>query len=509
MNTVSALALTVLLLAGACSNGGDGATGAETDPSSSTATTRTLPTATPTLVDVDCHALVASITGLTCHELTVPADRSDPQSGSVTLRVGRLAPRTTPGEEDPLLFLPGGPGQVGVAFMLAFHDKDFAPNREIIALDPRGVPESRPNLECERYDDVIWQVLAEPRPATEEDQMLDQFLQYCRHELIENLPEGVDLDDFDTPTAAADVIDLRRALGIEEWNVFGLSYGTTVALEVARQDEGGIRSMVLDSVYPTDVPLSTDRLVANAQRAFGELWDACEANTRCSASHPDVRGRFDALVESFDAEPFETTVEDRDGTLRQVTITGEDIVAGLFNALYDHELIGELPLAIDQLRERGDNATAVVQQLAQSGVDQLTLFTEGVTGTVECADRSRLGVNDSLAPAPFSMLSVLGSVRCQVWDVDPVDPTFHDPVTVDVPALVFGNRFDPVTPPSDSERVADGLPSGTFVRLPTLGHGAVLAHACPQSLAETFLAEPNHRVDSACVTRMTPIIFTR
>ncbi len=62
--------------------------------------------------------------------------------------------------------------------------------------------------------------------------------------------DGVDLTSYNTSTLAADAIDVRTALGIDRWNVLGISYGTRVALELMRQDSDGVDAAVLDGVYP-------------------------------------------------------------------------------------------------------------------------------------------------------------------------------------------------------------------------------------------------------------------
>ena len=42
--------------------------------------------------------------------------------------------------------------------------------------------------------------------------------------------------------------DLRRLLGIEQWNLMAVSYGTYMSAEAARIDPDGIRAMILDSI---------------------------------------------------------------------------------------------------------------------------------------------------------------------------------------------------------------------------------------------------------------------
>ena len=104
----------------------------------------------------------------------------------------------------------------------------------------------------------MWEQLAAPAPQTDERAIATAAHTACRARLVE---DGVELDAYDTPATVLDVEDLRTALGIDEWNLFGVSYGTTVALEVVRQHPESVRSVVLDSAYPTDVPVAPSQII--------------------------------------------------------------------------------------------------------------------------------------------------------------------------------------------------------------------------------------------------------
>ena len=58
---------------------------------------------------------------------------------------------------------------------------------------------------------------------------------------------GVDLAAYNSAENAADLADLRTALGIDGWNLYGVSYGSNLAMSELRDHPEGIRSVVLDS----------------------------------------------------------------------------------------------------------------------------------------------------------------------------------------------------------------------------------------------------------------------
>ena len=236
--------------------------------------------------------------------------------------------------------------------------------------DQRGTGASTPSLDCPEYDDAVWEQLGAALPPTEELNIARDAFAACRQRLVD---EGVDLDAYDTPTTAQDVEALRVALGIEEWNLFGVSYGTTVALEVVRQHPESVRSAVFDSVYPPERPIDGDVFVDNAQRTLAALAAGCAADPACADAHGDVTAGLQAAVDSWNADPFEATIEDPEtGEERPLVITGDGIVAGLWNAMYDDALIPLLPSLPAALLARDPIADSVVHELAVAGIEQLT-----------------------------------------------------------------------------------------------------------------------------------------
>jgi pimeloyl-ACP methyl ester carboxylesterase len=77
-----------------------------------------------------------------------------------------------------------------------------------------------------------------------------QWAQSCRDLLVS---QGFDLTAYNSIANASDLNDLRQALGHAQWNLYGTSYGTRVALVTMRAYPDGIRSAVLDSVLPPQI----------------------------------------------------------------------------------------------------------------------------------------------------------------------------------------------------------------------------------------------------------------
>jgi pimeloyl-ACP methyl ester carboxylesterase len=502
----------------ACGANGGGST--RRIPPNPAAATTSPPGYEPRFDRAPCDAAVPASPRVECGVLSVPLDRADPGGAQVKLPVAvvRTEAATRDGdravrrgghgplETDPIVYLSGGPGFAGRDLAGYFLDHHVGGSRDVILFDQRGTGASTPSLDCPEVEPVAAAALTAADPSTVEGQRAQAALSSCRRRL---LGQGVDLNQFDTTATALDVRDLRRALGIERWNLFGRSYGTTVALEVLRFDGEAVRAAVLDSVYPPDVPIDAGAVEEHADRAFAQLFTGCEQDPGCHQRYPSVEADFAALVQEWNADPYQTTVEGPAGRPVKVVITGDDVVAGVWGGMYDGAVTAAVPSLVQPLRERGAAAHGIVSELAGQALADLTRVAEGVAISVDCADRQRLDRHDESGvltrhPEYGTLLSLgIGAQWCATWDVESVDSSFNEPVTSDVPTLVFGDRYDPRTPPADGERAAATLSRSTFVLTSGLGHAASLREWCLTSMLIDFVADPEAPVDTSCAASLT------
>ncbi len=505
VNRCTAVALVVLLVA-ACSSDSK-PQGASSSASSGPPTSSVAPAYTPTFTAGPCNDEVPADPRIECGVLTVPMDRSAPDGAKAELPVAIIHP--APGvtkQPDPVVYFSGGPGDAGLTIAGGFLNRGWVTDRDVILFDQRGTGKSVPNLDCPgMYEQALTSLGAAAPPAQEAAAVLDT-LKRCRDDIV---AKGVDLSRFSTPITAEDAADLKRALGIETWNLFGVSYGTRVALEVLRQHPEGVRSVVIDSVLPPDVPGDAQQTASSVHRALDTMFAGCAADPPCHADHPDLRAELQHLVDDWNAKPFETDIKDRDGATRHLALTGYDAVAGIWNAMYDTTLIPLLPMVIRRVPDRDAFAATVAQQLAGDGLDQLTGSAEGLAFSVDCADRQRLQRvtgEEVIASDPLlTSFLTLAPEGCGLWDVPDIDASFNEPVHSDVPTLVLADEYDPVTPPADSKHAAETLSKATFVQFPGLGHGAVFSGApCPVNVFQSFLANPDSPPFTTCVDTMGP-----
>nr|MCU0480909.1 alpha/beta hydrolase [Anaerolineae bacterium] len=156
--------------------------------------------------------------------------------------------------------------------------------------------------------------------------------------------EGVDIADYHTINNANDMADLMTMLGYPEYNLFGISYGTRLALNVMRDYPDGIRSVIIDSVYPPVVDAYEEEVIS-AYGSFRQMFDDCVADSACNSAFPDLENRFYALIDEINATPITLS----DGT----ALDGTTLLNMMFQWFYDATIIPYLPLMIDELANGG------------------------------------------------------------------------------------------------------------------------------------------------------------
>ncbi len=308
----------------------------------------------PVFAVVDCPVPVAEDLDVECGTVTVPENRDQPSGGTVELAVARVRSPSAEGNTNPVVRLTGGPGFPAIRALRIPTDQGgvgsnpLLLDHDLIYVDQRGTGFSTPSLDCPERDEAIWSTLAVADSFEIENRVVLDSLASCRERLA---GEGIDLAAYDTVTNAADIDDVRMALGVDEWTLWGTSYGALLALEVMRSHPDGVRAVVLDSVVPPDDD-GVDRRVRTTNRAFDVLVAACDESEACRAGHPDLRSQLRSTFQSYDDDPFPATIEDPDGTPRNLLITGDELLAGLFSMMYDTD-----QLAVATRRHRADGHT--------------------------------------------------------------------------------------------------------------------------------------------------------
>ncbi len=513
---VIAVAAVVGLVAAGCSSSADDGASSDdktTTTAETTTTTEPIEWPKPAFVEGECPMDLTDdvIVEVTCGTVEVPENRTDPDSKTITLAVAKLHSNADEPREDPVAQLEGGPGFSSLDSVGGYSKSAILDERDYYIWDQRGTGYSTPNLDCTETNEAIWGIFATTDAPADEGARIEDSMRECRDRLQ---GDGVDLAGYNTPQNAADLADLRVALGIDEWNLRGISYGSALAIETVRSHPDGIRSVLLDSIVVPDEPFGAVDRGQAALRSFEELDAACAADAACAEKYGSIDDLMADAAAQLDENPFVGEVPDPiTGEPRPVEITGSDMYAGMFRAMYDEALIPVLPAALTAIAG-GDYA--IVEQLVQESVPFAADQVEGMTASVTCADR--LPLLDPDVVEPFvedhpemgSLVYVnVAETGCEEWGVPPNGGDFNTLLTdddTDIPILVMAGRFDPVTPPAGSQRVADAL-GQELLFFPNAGHGAVGSSDCARGIWFAFLDDPAATPDTSCMDDLGPPTF--
>jgi pimeloyl-ACP methyl ester carboxylesterase len=411
-----------------------------------------------------------------CVRLQVPEDPSDPAGRAIQVNAVVLPAR---GEErrEPLLVLQGGPGFPGTRLARSFSRRDvLRQDHDLVFVDQRGTGASSP-LSCAylgRHD-----FLGVLMPA--------DHLTACR----ERLGREANLARYTTAASVPDLDALRRALGIDRWSIYGISYGSRVAQAYARQHSDRVHRVILDGVVPFDVGLTAD-LAESLERGISYVADRCYRDASCDSRYPDVRQALERLATRLEKSPVPFSVTDSTGATLEGRFGRWELAYAVRGMLYG-PLAAALPgMVHDALASADLNPFARIYLLRSRWVGDST--GQALHLGVYCSED--LPFIDSLAVQSRAKGTLIGDLYyrayrdgCVSWPMRPVDAAWRAPWRSDIETLLFSGERDPVTPASYAERVARHLPRSKEVVFRGGGHAEQTT--CKTAIMAAFLEAGN------------------
>lgn len=407
----------------------------------------------------------------------------------------------------PLLYLSGGPGAAtgldkqGIENWWNWvEENDWA--SEVVLFDQRGTGLSQPHLDCPEVTAMVYDILGKSLNSQEELSLWKKTTEMCYTSLRQ---KGISLSSYTSAHNSHDVGELIELLGGDQWNLYGVSYGTRLALNVIREYPEKIRSVVLDSVYPPEVDEFIE-LPFIYDNALDILFRGCQSDAGCRKAFPHLESSFHALLKKFKESPVKFTVQDPNaGRNIKVLINDDRLMEIVFYSLYSWDIIQTLPAALE-MAHHGDYEP--LQPLVEDYADWLLNknFSQAVYLSVECYDSdpnlTREQFLAKVAQFPRSERFVEHQWDynlCHVWKVGHAQKQFREPVSSSIPTLFLSGQYDPVTPPLWARRAANHFNQGYFVTLPSVGHGTVESDFCASEVVRDFLRVPHQRPRNECL----------
>lgn len=398
---------------------------------------------------------------VTTGRIHVPELRADATKSSSTIELAFIRVRRSekPGLSAHIV-LAGGPGDSGVNLVRNIAQQGGAGlmdlfDGDIIGIDQRGTGDSLPNLSVQTS-----YLLPLDQPGSLA-LWLPLMEQTSARVAAEFRSRSIRLEAYNTRESAADVNDVRLALGYKKLSLWGRSYGTHLALAVVKQ-------------YPETI----DRMVLVGPEGLDQTWklpsqaDAVLQKIGEQANEPDLLRLMQSVINRLNKTPVTVNVVDP-ATQKTVAITigAFDLQWVTTQALGNPRAIATLPAAYRKM-EKGDFQS--IAQLAlmfrkRLGVESaMKHMMDGSSGasTIRLKQIEREETTATLG----NTLNFPGMYLSKAWGVQDLADDFRRPAVSSVPTLILAGELDPRTPVSNGLEIAKTLPNGKVIVIKNATH---------------------------------------
>jgi len=447
-----------------------------------------------------------------CGLIQVPENREVEGSRTIELHFVRIKAKGEDEDgkavkvrDDPVVYLTGGPGVVVEGYVERLKDHSVVNGRDLYILEHRGIGYSGDF--CPFFADRN-RADFEPDNYVDSQRAMFEQARVC----IEGARKrGVDVTGYHTFENARDVKALRLALGLDDWNIWGISYGSVLGQAYMKVDPEGIRAAVIDAIVPLDLD-NLMRIPHWHEKNLERLFSACNEQPDCAEAFEGLERRYRAAIANMTEDPVRVEVPEGERYPNGETWFFADIIAGLpFSLLYEQSNHPAIPAIIDGLTrvvEEEDDTFFRAMALAEFGGGPGVSM--GMSVAVRCLDGyvdrwAESAPNDfrdypTLARA-FGALEVIedAPALCREIGLAPRDAEQFELVDTDLPVVVANGAWDPITPVPLAEAIMPGFNNGRLVVFPHAGHGPTRSLDCAGGFLNAFYDDPSAELDMTCV----------
>lgn len=417
--------------------------------------------------------------GVQCGTVEVPLDRTGSFAGTIPLHVEVLPATGLP--RGTMFLIAGGPGQgsasaYGLDGAGATEMQNMFPGYTLVAFDNRGTGKSG--------------VIRCPGLQTSTTSTIEQDAAFARDcaQII-----GPQRQFYATRDHAEDMESVRVALGLGRIGLFGVSYGTKLALAYALAHPSAVDRIVLDSVVEATFP---DPFERNVLREMPGTLTAFCAGGICRRATKDFAGDVVKLANRIEARPLKGKVIAPDGKLRTLQMNGEDLVSMIIDADLSPGLAAEAPAAVHSALIGNARPLLRLYDLdLRTSVLAPEDLSFGLYAATNCADgrfpfapdtppAARRAILDAAVAAlppgsvgPFGNWGArMGTAYfCEQWPSPAGNTPLGPGPLPNVPVLVLNGGFDLRTPTANAIAVVSAFPQGQLIVVPGVGHSVTSA----------------------------------
>jgi pimeloyl-ACP methyl ester carboxylesterase len=311
---------------------------------------------------------------------------------------------------------------------------------------------------------------------------------------------------------ARDLDRLRAAVGDDQLNYMGVSYGSFLGVTYANLFPDRVRTVIVDGVvdpiaWTTGVDgegqtvpfFGRNRNDIGAQDTLNEFFRLCDLGGSNCPFGPHSSDRYAALADLLRDHPIHVTIRHT-----ELRIIYQDLIVNTLDALYNPS---DWPFLADVLAQI--EAQATPERLGRS---LLALWrSEGLDARAGGRYRNLVegqpgvGCSDSINPTSYEDWSEQGAIAderygyfgrawswllsvCTQWPgfdrqryLGPFNATTADPL------LVIGNQFDPATRYQGAQIVHRLMPGSSLLTLHGWGHTSLFLSRCVDRISAAYL----------------------
>ncbi len=412
---------------------------------------------------------------LTCSQVVVPLDRTGVVPGTISLHVEQLPAGGV--VRGTIFLIAGGPGQGSAhVFGLGNPSSDslyryLFPGYNIVAYDDRGTGESG-LIDCPALQVA----------TTEEANRAGA--EACGNSL------GAAASLYSTAAHAEDLEAVRQSLGVDKVALYGVSYGTKLAMAYALAHPDHVSRLLLDSVLPPELP---DPYEASVFRSMpGTLAAYCAAGCNGARFASDVI----AVANKLGVKAVKGKVLAANGRSITKSVDGQELLSIVLDADLSPGEAAELPAVMHAARQGNMQPLLRLAVLHDIGNAETSIdLSAGLYAATVCRDgqfpwaattppaQRPAALQAAIAALPPGTLGPFGSWAagfgnadfCLRWPGPEGDVPFGPGPLPDVPMLAVSGGFDMRTPTVGAQSVVSRFPQGHLLVVPGVGHSTVTA----------------------------------
>ncbi|MFC2161423.1 alpha/beta fold hydrolase [Acidobacteriota bacterium] len=405
----------------------------------------------------------------------VPVNRSRANSDVIAIEVYRFkrSDKSDP-HVSPIFFLHGGPSFAGLERSLevvgTFEDQwqDLTDVSDVVIVSQRGIGPSKPTTTIE----TTGKSLAPDQAYNDEDAVAEYQKTLAREKAAwEDL--GLDLKGFTVIEAAADVNDVRKALGYDKIVIWGGSFGSHWGMTVMRYHPEIVERAILRGMEGPD----------HTYDHPGHIWNVFKRVAEEAENSPELKGlipegglikAIESVVKKVESNPFTVTVIDPDSKKKQDVLIDGHVVKNL--ARGNSGNLAAWPASVITLLN-GDFREAAERALLRYNNPQRNFNTASFwmldSGSGITAERLAIFEAD---PAQKIIGSTYWAYAAgsPVWESDLGDE-FRQNFETEIPTVIVHGTWDTSTPFENALELVPYFKNSKFIPLERGPHGAIRA----------------------------------